>query len=125
MLAVASGASAAYSTLLFRTTAGAEHSIAVDALQVSFSDGLLTAANQQTSIQLPLAQVASMEFTGNDGSGIADIRAAHSNEPVTVYLLSGVKCAEFPSLAAALNQLEAGTFIVKFSDGATLKISKK
>lgn len=114
-----------YSYMLFKSTTGDTHSIAVAGLEITFSQDKLTASNSETSISIPLAQVASMEFSNEGSAGVGSIAADKGCEPVAIYTLTGVKYGEYASVMEAMQNMSAGVYILKYNDGTSIKISKK
>lgn len=114
---------AEYKSMIFSTATGVSHSLDLTGLEIEFTDGKLLALNSEQTLELPLAQMATMEFSENISSGIDDALAGTSE--VSVYNLSGALCAEGASPSAALGNLTPGIYVMKYSDGTTIKILVK
>lgn len=112
-----------YTALTFKTAGGDDHSIALKDLAISFSDENLTAYNRETSISLPLARVESMEFT--DGASVDAVGGDRLMEQTTVFDLAGKRIGCFRSFHEAMSMLPEGIYLFIYTDGTTLKISKK
>lgn len=123
-LGLSVSASAAYSTMMFQTSGGVRHYIDLSGLSISFADDNLTAANASESISIPLADMASMEFSETT-SGIDSLSADRNTLAVSVFLPSGTPCGDFSSLEEAKQKLDKGVYVIRYSDGFTLKLAKK
>lgn len=108
------------SLMVFRTIDGATHSIAAADLDITFADGNMTAANSIQTLTLPLASLATMEFS-NLSTVISDLSAAPEGK-VSVTSVGGAACGSFPSVRQAASSLAEGIYIVKYEKGETIKI---
>lgn len=116
--------SAEFQTLTFKTASGTEQTVGAKNLEMTVSDGNLEIKSESSSLTLALADLVSMQFTGNNTTAAEQIASAEDCS-VTVYSLSGVTCGEFESLQSAMNSLEKGIYVAKQSDGLTVKIIVK
>lgn len=113
-------AQAEYQSMIFRTADGAEESVGLEGLKMSFADGNMMVSNNSQNLTLPLASLSSMEFS-LIATGISSA-LAESGE-VTVYSIDGICRGSFANIPAVKASLPAGTYIVAQSNGKTRKIT--
>lgn len=106
--------------MVFKTADGATHTIAATGLEITFADGQLQAANSNETLVLPLASLATMEFSDNQTS-LADA-AARIEGIVEITSVSGVSFGAYTSIIDAIGALPGGTYLVKKQSGETVKI---
>lgn len=116
-------ASAAYRSMMFQTSGGDRHYLDLTGLSISFSDDTMTAVNTSETLTLPLADMASMEFS--ETSGVETLTEGRESMAVSVFTTSGTSCGSFPSLSEARQSLDKGIYVIRYSDGSTLKLVKK
>lgn len=104
-----------YSYLTFEGLDGAQLSIGVDNLKITFSDGRLLASNGSESATLSVATLYKMFFSGTTG---VDNVAAPKADAVKAYSLSGVCVGTYSNAAAAAAALPKGVYILKNGDAA-------
>lgn len=106
-------------SLVFTTSDGVSHSIAAAGLNISFEDGMMNASNGSESLSLSVASLSSMYFGVSSGVAIAPVS---SDSPVSVISPSGLRLGDFRSMDEAKTQLPGGMYIVRTSEGKTVKI---
>lgn len=114
---------AAYNSIKFTTNQGVEHFIALPDLEIEFNAEKLIAINSANTLELPLADVKSMEFSDSTNTLLEE--TWNDNESVSVWTLSGTKYCDANSMNEALTKMEKGIYVVKYSDGSTLKVAIK
>ncbi len=128
--------------LTFRTADGAESSLAIDGLKITFKDGVLVAANGAKTLNLPLDGMDMMFFaaqpTGLQTAATADFSAsirggvlsvtAPAGTAVQLYAADGRLLGTYTKSHAysetLIRHLAAGVYVVK-ADGKSLKIMAK
>lgn len=113
---------ATFTTMRLVTTSQTEHLIGLDGLEITVADGILTAANATETLSVPVADLATMEFSSKQ-SGIAGVEHTGEQTPVTVYGIDGKDYGTFASTSAASAALPAGTYIIKATDNTTTKLT--
>ena len=112
------GAQAAdYNYLVFTMNDNTTQTIAASNLTMSFGDGKLTVSNGTTTLAtITLADLAKMEFSNTESTGISTISTDRLtiDETTQVYDLNG---RQLPSGT----QLQRGIYIVK-TNGRTIKV---
>ena len=122
ILLMSLAASAEYSFLVFTTDDGETCAIATSGLSINVKDGNIVAENGvDDPLTLPVASLASMEFSENGGAGISDATTG-INGAVELYTLDGIKYGQFDSFDTAFQALSPGTYLLKKADGQTIKI---
>ena len=113
-----------YLYLTFTNTDGAEQSVSIDGLKVSFADGNIVAEATEETLTLPLADVAKMYFsdTKSEQTGIKE--AVSKGEGISVYTTSGMFIGIFANAAQAHKQLEHGLYVIR-NNGKTYKMAVK
>lgn len=118
---VASVSAYAYDYLCINKTDGYIKAYVVDGLTLTVSgDNLVITNDAGQQATEPLAELASMEFS-NEATGVNDA-LADADTAVTLFTIDGVALGEFSSLNAALNSLSNGVYVIKKSNGETVKI---
>lgn len=110
-----------FGKLVFKSASGESYYVETQGLEIYFKDGNVTFNNNELSI--PTSQLVSMEFSNNtdSGTGVEEI-LSNTTESVTVYYIDGVKVGEYSSLAEACQSLKTGVYVVRYSNGQTVKI---
>lgn len=112
-----------YNVMMFTMQSGARHYVSLQNLEVTFTEDMLLADSSEGNLQLPLADVSTMQFYTDTASSLAVVGSAET--PVTAYSIFGENCGDFDTLDAAVRSLKTGIYLLKHSDGATMKISIK
>lgn len=110
-----------YPFLNFLTVDGKVQSIAVDDLNITMSNGMLTASNGRETKTFTLIKLNKMYFS--ESSGLEQL-AADGNEPVEVFDETGISFGKFANVTDALHALDTGVYVLK-SRSITLKIAVK
>lgn len=106
--------------VVFTTTDGAKHSVSIQGLDITFANGNMIVKNNETTLTLPLAEMATMEF-----DGIATVIAEKSiaiDSTVSVSSLDGKFAGKFDNMREVAASLPAGIYVVKTTTGETVKI---
>ena len=113
-----------YPYLVLTSTSGEQTAVAVDGLEMTFSDGKLVAKNVKGSQTLTLADLVSMQFSeGIDlPDGIAEIQNSTSADGI-IYDLQGRRIPS-PLVRKGAGAASKGIFIVK-QNGGTHKVYVK
>lgn len=118
LCALCMGAQAAdYNYLVFTMNDNTTQTVAASNLTMSFGDGKLTVSNGTTTLAtITLADLAKMEFSNTESTGITTISTDRLtiDETTQVYDLNG---RQLPSGT----QLQRGIYIVK-TNGRTIKV---
>lgn len=117
-------AMAEYNSMQFESSDGGNHYIDISGLEISFADHTLTASNAETTLTLPLNQVVSMQFSNSPGSEVKIVEMGNT-DAIEVYSASGISLGSYKSLTEVRNDVPSGIFVVRYSDGTTLKLLKK
>ncbi len=111
----------AYPYLAFQKADGTVVSIGVESLNMTFGDGSLLAANDQTSKTFVVSELTRMYFTTED-TGISGVVSDDADYgPARVYTPSGAFVGAFESLDEAKDAAKGGVFIIR-QNGRTLKV---
>lgn len=113
-----------YNYLVMTNGQGSQTAIAVEGLEITFSDGSLVATNADGTTTLSLTDLAMMEFseTAEVSTGIDEMNV--SAQPVVVYSLSGVQMGSFANVREAQQRLQQGVYVAK-QEGKTAKFCVK
>lgn len=106
---------------------GSQTSLAVNQLELTFSDGQLVAKNADGTQSFTLSQLRKMAFSDSPGvvDAINTIDAQSANDcPADIYTVSGIHAGTFEHIGDAQAALPKGIYIVK-QKGQTYKISVK
>lgn len=121
-VAAIAGESFDYPYMAFQGIDGTKQTVAVESLEITFADGKLIAHSATEEVSLELSQLDKMYFT-TEQAGVAGTFAPVSGK-ATVYSMQGVNLGTFASLAAAVNSLPRGLYVVK-TDDRTQKMAVK
>ncbi len=118
LIGLASNMKAAdYNYLVFTMTDGTTQSITVTGLQLSFTDGYLTATNGTETLTIPLTDMQKMAFSNDATTGINHTASLPSDGDVmSYYTLDGRKLNGKPTYK--------GVYIVK-TNTKTYKVTVK
>lgn len=116
LMGLASNMKAAdYDFLVFTMTDGTTQSIAVTGLQLSFTDGNLTATNGTETVTIPLTDMQKMAFSNDATMGIDNSPLTMDNSQIiSYYTLDGCRLNGKPT--------KKGVYIVK-TDTKTFKMT--
>lgn len=117
--------SAAYNSVLIRDKGAVEHLIDVSGLEISFSDGRLTATNPENTLTLLLEDVVSMEFSEDIATGAGLTMDTTIENSVAVWSLTGAPMGVYESPRHAAASLNPGIYVIRYKDGLTAKITVK
>jgi hypothetical protein len=112
-----------YSYFCVKQLDGAEMALPVDNLSITFADGVMTAVSTNGTNSFDLTNVQSFYFTDST-SGVA-LTASDANGRVSVWNVNGTSCGDFDSVKAAAASLHKGVYVIKYSNGGTVKIELK
>lgn len=116
-----------YPYLVLVSDDGTQTPLAVEQLELTFSDGLLVAKNAAGTQSFTLSQLRKMAFSDSPGvvDAINTIDAQSANDgPADIYTVSGIHAGTFEHVGDAQAALPKGIYIVKQKD-QTYKISVK
>ena len=109
-----------YPYLLFQTTSGTVHAMAVEALSMTISNGQLVAANNEETQTFVLSDLTKMFFSEST-TGIEEVFSAESGE-VTVYSVTGACLGTYSNANEAVKTLHSGVYLLKTKSN-TIKIA--
>ncbi len=105
-----------YNYLVFTLSDGTTKSISSSSLNITFSDGNMTATSGSSTVTIALTSLTKMEFSNNGETGIETIKTNFTLDDATeIYDMNGRR---IPSGSA----LSRGVYIIK-SNGKTQKIA--
>lgn len=114
-----------YPYLVFTASNGTQTVVAVDELEITFSNGQLVATNSEgTQTTLTLTELASMQFSTAMPTGVQSLNSQPSTlnpESSTIYDLSGRRALRNSEIIP----VRKGVYVVRKSDGSTSKIAVK
>ena len=110
-----------YKYLEFKTTENTSIVVETEGLEININEGLLSLSNTSgQKMNIDASTLVSMQFTDN-ADGVDKI-SFDSDVPVNVYKLDGTVVGTFTNVSNAINTLEPGVYILKSTDGQTVKI---
>lgn len=111
-----------YNSLKFTSSTGETYTVATNNLEIIVNGENLTFSN--TNLLIPLTSLVSMEFADfeENPAGI-DAVAFDGKGIVTVYSINGTTVGSFESFAEAFSSLDQGLYVIKDSNGNSLKIT--
>ncbi len=109
-------------TMILQTEDGAVAEIEAASLVMSVSGDKLVVTNGRNNLDFELSKLTKMYFAG-DASGINMVTSDLNNEEANVYTVDGLYLGRYDSVASAKSELPRGVYLVKTSDGKTIKIS--
>lgn len=113
-----------FGTLVFKSANGETYSLEAKDLEIYYKDGNITFNNDKRII--PVSTLVSMEFSDNPADNTAVEKLfTDTTGPVTVYSIDGIKTGKFQSLSEAYQSLKPGLYVVRLSNGETIKIEMK
>lgn len=108
------------SSLMFTLNTGAKHYIDIQGLEITFTGEKMNAVSANGSLELNLSDISTMQFS-TDAAGVDAI--SRDAQPVEVYTIAGIEAGSFENLDTAIAALAAGSYVIRYSDGSTLKIA--
>ena len=104
-----------YPYLTFRTVHGAEQSIAVESLSLTFTDGQLVARNADGQLMFTLPELSKMYFSADPLSVSPSLSEAASVN-VEVFSVSGTYLGRFASVRQMRAVLARGIYIIRINN---------
>ena len=105
-----------YPYLIITDAAGAQTTLSVASLEITFVDGQLVATNGDGTTKLTLADLASMQFSTTGAATPVEPdrveRAAVPGKAVKAYTVSGIFVGQFESVKKAEAVLPKGLYVV-------------
>lgn len=111
MLAMLSVRADEYPYMIFQTTDGTIHAMAVESLSMEISNGQLVASNNEESKTFTLTDLSRMFFC-TDITGIEEVFSDDAGE-VTVFTVMGVFVGKYPNANDAVKVLDGGVYLLK------------
>lgn len=111
MLAMLSVWADEYPYMIFQTTDGTIHAMAVESLSMEISNGQLVASNNEESKTFTLTDLSRMFFC-TDSTGIEEVFSDDAGE-VTVFTVMGVFVGKYPNANEAVKALNGGVYLLK------------
>ena len=110
-----------YKYLEFKTTENASVVVEAEGLEIEINDGVLSLSNTSgQKMNIDASTLVSMQFT--DSSAAIDNITVDSDSKVQVYKLDGTVVGTFTNVSNAVNTLAPGVYILKSTEGQTVKI---
>lgn len=113
------GAMADFKTMEFDSGDGSVKYISIENLKIIFENGMMKATSGNSILELPLEDLVSMQFSGNDAS-VNGIMLMETE--VELFNIDGISFGTFDNLQNAGKTLPEGIYIVRTKDGSTFKI---
>ena len=108
-----------YPYLIFQTTDGTVHAIAVESLTIDVSGSNLVATNSEGSQTFALAELSKMFFS-ESVTGVGEMFSPDGGE-VDVFAVTGAHLGRYANAKEATTHLKTGMYLLK-SKSATIKI---
>ena len=110
-----------YKYLEFKTIENASFVVEVAGLEIAVNDGVLSLSNTSgQKMNIDASTLASMQFT--DGSDAVNNIVIDSDTRVQVYNLDGTVVGTFANVSDAMHLLAPGVYVLKSTEGQTVKI---
>ena len=110
-----------YKYLEFKTTENTSIVVEAEGLEIEINDGVLSLSNASgQKMNIDASTLVSMQFT--DSSAAIDNITVDSDSKVQVYKLDGTVVGTFTNVSNAINTLVPGIYILKSTEGQTVKI---
>ena len=110
-----------YKYLEFKTTENTSIVVEAENLEITVNDGILALSNASgQKMNIDASTLVSMQFT--DSSAAIDNITVDSDSKVQVYKLDGTVIGTFNNVSNAINTLAPGVYILKSTEGQTVKI---
>ena len=110
-----------FNSLKFTSSTDETFIVATDNLEIIVEGENLIFSN--TDLKLPLSSLVSMEFTEDENTSKIEELAFDPNYSVMVYKVNGTPVGSFDSYSEALDSLGKGIYVVKDSNGNSLKVN--
>ena len=110
-----------YNSLKFTSSTDETFIVATDNLEIFVEGETLIFSN--TDLTLPLSSLVSMEFTEDENTSKIEELVFDPNCSVKVYNVNGTPVGSFDSYSEALDSLGKGIYVVKDSNGNSLKVN--
>ena len=110
-----------YKYMEFKTTENTSFVVEVEGLEIEINDGVVSLSNASgQKMNIDASTLVSMQFTDNSASifNITDDSASK----VQVYKLDGTVVGIFSNVSNAIYTLSPGIYILKSTEGQTVKI---
>lgn len=107
--------------LSFETSDGEVKTIGVEGLKITFSDGTMTAKNNETELSLPTASLSRMYFSST--TGVAELGSNAALKAGEIFNLQGVRVGT-TSPTGDIEGVPTGVYLVK-RNGITRKVVVK
>lgn len=111
MLAMLSVRADEYPYMIFQTTDGTIHAMAVESLNMEINNGQLVATNNEETQTFTLTDLSRMFFC-TDSTGIEEVFSDDAGE-VTVFTVMGVFVGKYPNANDAVKVLDGGVYLLK------------
>jgi len=108
-----------YPYLVFQTTDGTVHAMAVESMSISISDGNLIATNNEGTQTFALVDLDKMFFSEST-TGVEELFSPDGGE-VDVYAVTGAHLGKYANAKEATTHLKSGLYLLK-SKSTTIKI---
>ncbi|MCH5258057.1 MAG: T9SS type A sorting domain-containing protein [Lachnospiraceae bacterium] len=110
-----------YKYMEFKTTENTSLVFEAEGLEIEINDGVLSLSNASgQKMNIDVSTLASMQFTDNPAT-IFNI-TFDSDSKIQVYKLDGTVVGNFPNISNAIYTLSPGIYILKSTEGQTVKI---
>ena len=110
-----------YKYFEFKTTENTSVVVEAEDLEIEINDGVLSLSNASgQKMNIDASTLVSMQFT--DSSAAIDNITVDSDSKVQVYKLDGTVIGTFTNVSNAINTLDHGVYILKSTEGQTVKI---
>lgn len=121
-LVMSATASAGYGYMLFYTNQSTDPEvIATENLVITIDDeNLMISNSKDRPLTLPLSTVSAMEFSAGSYSSVGLV--SETDGKVSLYSADGLPVGDFSSLDEAVGSLPAGIYVIRKTNGDTVKI---
>lgn len=101
-----------YPYLVYTNTAGTTTVMSVSSLTMTVSGSSLQVTNSDGTETFALTDLSNMQFSA-DGSTTAIEQVLEADLPVEIFSVTGVQLGSFGSLREAVQELNAGAYVIK------------
>ena len=110
-----------YKYLEFKTTDNTSIVVEAEGLEIEINDGVLSLSNASgQKMNIDASTLVSMQF--KDNSAAIDNITVDPDSKVQVYKLDGTVVGTFTNVSNAIDTLAPGVYILKSTEGQTVKI---
>lgn len=102
-----------YPYLVFSNTAGTTTVMSVSSLTMSVSGSSLQVTNSDGTETFTLTELVSMQFSADGSATTAIEHVLEADRAVEVFSVTGVQIGSFGSLRKAVQELNAGAYVIK------------